>query len=543
MKRRNVLALLASGAVAAVALAVGKFFPSSNAQQSETAAIPSSTPQSGVNPIVAENAAFGTTGWMIPAGAEATIQIQAYASARSVAPGQSLTFFVSTQVEGTSYLLGIYRLGWYQGTGGRLMTSVQLTGHAQGYYDTSSNKLVNCPSAFHDPVTGLVEAQWQPSYTLTIPHDWTTGVYLVKCIDEHDKQTYTTFNVLGNETAPYIVVTADTTYAAYNNWGGQSLYPASSNGKIPATKVSFDRPSTMQQGSDQVLIFAANTIRWLEREGYNVSYMSSIDLHTHPEKLLQHQAYLSIGHDEYWTKEMRNGVETARDQGVGLAFLEANASYWQIRLEPNSTGVPNRTVVCYKVLSTQSLASDSSGVVRNALTRDPLFGVDNTRVTSLWRDPIIGRPENAMIGIMYSDYNSTLRGTPWNFDPQASDTLFLNGTLLQSTGLQAGQSFDNGLVGYEWDRVFNNGFTPASLQILATSRVLSIEGIHDTSNTTYYIAPSGALVFATGAIYWTAALDSYRYDRNLIGTKQAQTIPEIQQFMKNIMDALIKRHQ
>src|SRR5215469_5085558 len=108
MKRRNVLALLASGTVAAVALAIGKFFPSSNVQQSETAALPSSTPPSGVNPIVAENAAFGTTGWMIPSGAEATIQIQAYVSARSVAPGQSLTFFVSTQEDGTSYVMGIY---------------------------------------------------------------------------------------------------------------------------------------------------------------------------------------------------------------------------------------------------------------------------------------------------------------------------------------------------------------------------------------------------------------------------------------------------
>jgi hypothetical protein len=167
MKRRNVLALLASGTVAAVALAVGKFFPSTNAQQSETAIIPSSSPQSGVNPIVAENASFGTTGWMIPAGAEATIQIQAYVSARSVAPGQSLTFYVSTQKEGTTYVLGIYRLGWYQGTGGRLMTSVQLTGKAQGYHDSKTVQLVNCPSAFHDPATGLVEARWQPSYTLT----------------------------------------------------------------------------------------------------------------------------------------------------------------------------------------------------------------------------------------------------------------------------------------------------------------------------------------------------------------------------------------
>jgi hypothetical protein len=543
MRRRNVLVLLASGTVAAVALAVGKFFPSINAQQSASPAIPTSSPQPGVNPIVTENASFGTTGWMIPSGAEATTEIQAYVSARSVAPGQTLTFYISTQEDGTSYILGIYRLGWYQGTGGRLMTSAQLTGKAQGYYDATTFQLVNCPSAFHDPATGLVEARWQPSYRLTIPNDWTTGVYLVKCIDERGKQTYTTFNVLGNETAPYIVVTADTTYAAYNNWGGQSLYPISSRNSIPASKVSFDRPSTMQQGSDQVLVFEANTIRWLEREGYNVSYMSSIDLHEHPEKLLQHKAYLSIGHDEYWTKEMRDGVEAARDHGVGLAFLEANASYWQTRLEPNSAGVPNRTVVCYKVLSTNNLASDSGGVVRSAPTRDPLFGEDNTRVTTLWRDPIVGRPENAMIGIMYSDYNSTLRGTAWNFDPQTANASFLHAGLLQGTGLQAGQSFDNGLVGYEWDRVFNNGHSPAGLQILAISEALSIEGMHDTSNTTYYVAPSGALVFATGSIYWTAALDSYRHDRTLYGTKNAKTIPEIQQFMSNIMDAIIKNYK
>ena len=75
------------------------------------------------------------------------------------------------------------------------------------------------------------------------------------------------------------------------------------------------------------------------------------------------------------------------------------------------------------------------------------------------------------------------------------------------------------------------------------AKALSIEGKHDSSNTTYYIAPSGALVFATGSIYWTAALDGYRYDRTLYGTKDAKTIPEIQQLMKNIMDALIKNNK
>ncbi|GAC1649473.1 MAG: hypothetical protein NVS4B12_18560 [Ktedonobacteraceae bacterium] len=542
MKRRNVLALLASGIVVGGAVVITKFLPTTNDQHAEIASSSPSLYNSGNNPIVAENAQLGTTAWMIPRGTEATNEIQAYVSARSVAPGHSLTFYVSTEQDNTSYYLAIYRLGWYQGNGGRLMTSVQLTGKAQGYYDAKTFQLIQCPSAFRDPETGLVEARWQPSYTLTIPQDWTTGVYLAKCIHTNGKQTYTTFNVTGNTTAPYLVVTADTAYAAYNNWGGQSLYPGSSKNHLPASKVSFDRPSAVQQGSDQVLVFEANTIRWLEREGYNVSYRSNIDLHTHPEVLLQHKAYLSIGHDEYWTKEMRDAVEAARDQGVGLAFLEANASYWQIRLAPNSAGVPNRTVVCYKVLSQGNTASDPDGIARNNPTRDPLFGVDNNRVTTLWRDPIVNLPENALIGIMYSDYNDKLRGTPWIFQPQITDTLPLHTTLLQNTGLQEGQTYDNGLVGYEWDRVFDNGHTPAKLQVLATSETMSKEGISDSSNTTYYIASSGALVFATGSIYWTAALDSYRYDYTLTNTKDAQTVPAIQQLMKNIMQALVQHH-
>ena len=112
MKRRNVIVLLASGTVAVAALAVGKLFPSSNTQQSGTGAIPTAPVQPEVNPIVAENASFGTTGWQIPTGAEATTEIQAYVSARSITRGQSLNVYVSTQKEGTSYTLAIYRLGW-----------------------------------------------------------------------------------------------------------------------------------------------------------------------------------------------------------------------------------------------------------------------------------------------------------------------------------------------------------------------------------------------------------------------------------------------
>ncbi|HAG97905.1 MAG TPA: hypothetical protein DCL75_03340, partial [Ktedonobacter sp.] len=104
----------------------------------------------------------------------------------------------------------------------------------------------------------------------------------------------------------------------------------------------------------QVLAFEANAVHWMERQGYDLSYISNVDLHDDPAQLRHHHAYISLGHDEYWTKQMRDGVERARNDGVGLAFLGANASFWQMRFEADSAGTPDRTVVCYKVSTLQN---------------------------------------------------------------------------------------------------------------------------------------------------------------------------------------------
>src|SRR5579885_2932443 len=436
---------------------------------------------------------------------------------------QTLTFYASTQQAGTSYTIGIYRLGWYQGMGGRLMTSSPaLIGQAQGYYAPNSGRLIGCASCYVDSQTGLIEARWRPSYRLTVPTGWTSGIYLAKFIDAHNMQTYATFDVIDpHSSSTYVAVTADTTYAAYNSWGGRSLYDSLSVGKR-ASKVSFERPSVEQNGSDQVLIFEANAILWLERQGYDLSYMSSVDLHTNPTSLLRHKAYISIGHDEYWSKEMRDGVEQARDHGVSLAFLEADSAYWQMRFEPDTAGNPNRTIVCYK-----DLTGDHN------LALDPLYGKDNSRVTSQWRDPVINRPENALIGIMYSDLTHKQRGYPWVVDKAATSSL------LKGDGLTPGQPYGCGLVGYEWDKIFPNGATPKNLQILATSPVQNDAGQPDHSNTTIYIAPSRAVVFASGAIYWTAALDAYRYSPDPACENRNPIIPGVQLLMANVMHALI----
>jgi hypothetical protein len=523
---------MATGIVlAAVFAGPGLLFRQSQVQYPEH---PQATMIPEDNVIAHENSYPGTTSWQIPAGKGSTIQLQAYAGTTSVSAGQTLTFYVSTQQEGIYYTVTIYRIGWYSGLGARLMSwQGGLSGHVQGYYDSANHKLVGCGSCRIDLKTGLVEANWKPSYSLIVPTSWTTGVYLAKFTDVRGMETYVPFDVRGNFHSRYVAVTADTTYAAYNLWGGYSLYAADdaiqsgeNSNSSRASVVSFGRPFAAEQGSSQVLVLEANAIHWMERQGYDLSYISSVDLHEKPAQLLQHSAYISLGHDEYWTKEMRDGVEHARDSGVGLAFLEADAGYWQMRFQPDRAGIPDRTIVCYKV---QTALHD--------LARDPLYGKDNSRVTSLWRDPVVGRPENALIGIMFSSLTHQQPGFPWAVDSKVQSHL------LDGTGLLPGQQYGCSFVGYEWDQVFANGFSPPGLRVIATSHTLNSSDEPDFSNTTYYIAASGAMVFATGSIYWTAALDSYRlHPLGLCPQQQSPVVPGMQKLMANVMDALGTHH-
>jgi N,N-dimethylformamidase beta subunit-like protein len=520
-----------------------------NGRGTQTQSYPPELSSTQYNPILRENAQRGTSTWRIPPGKAATTEIQAYASATSVPIEHFITFYVSTQRAGTPYTISIYRIGWYNGLGGRLMAPpVQESGQAQGYYGTSlhlgiaNHLLKGCTSCIVDTKTGLVEADWRPSYKLYVPTDWTTGVYLAKFTGDKGMQTYVPFDVVGNLHSLAVVVTPDTTYQAYNTWGGYSLYSndltSSANSETDtsvglvvngvltrAVKVSFDRPYVQDAGSAQVLEYEADVIHWLEKKGYDISYISDVDVQNDPAQLLNHTAYLSIGHDEYWTKEMRDGVEYARDHGVGLAFLGADAAYWQMRFEPDSQGAPNRTVVCYKV--------DSS---YPALINDPLYGQDNSRVTSRWRDPIVGRPENALIGIMYASLTHQVPGFPWQLSPTTQSPL------LSATELQVGRHYGCALVGYEWDSIYNNGATPPGLTVLGASQTLDNYGVTGVSNTTYFIAKSGAMVFATGSMSWTAALDNYRYRYNSSCAGQDHAVPQMQQLLENVFRELGVRH-
>jgi hypothetical protein len=472
------------------------------------------------NPIVLENANTGTTTWQYSNFARLPVQV--YCDQTSYNPGDTINFFVSLQTANHHFTFKIFRLGYYGGTGGCLKySSGSIAGLVQGYYDNSGGGLVNCPTAITDGTTHNIEAGWTSNCSYTIPSNACTGIYMAQFTETTGSfQTGCSFVVRGNTYSQFLAVRPYTTDAAYNDWGAHGLY----------TDVGVDVQTSLNkpmcdygQGMGGVFLFELPLIHWMESQGYDLSYVSNIDVHVDPTRILTHRVYLSIGHDEYWTREIRDGVELARDSNaIGLAFLAANACYWQCRLNVDHAGNVNRTVTCYKV--TTPLAN---------LANDPFYGVDNTRVTSQWRDAVLSRPENALMGIMYSAFNTSGNGQ-WKTD-SAMDTTYTG-----STGLVANTSYGADEVGYEWDRKYTSPAGPSNLKIIGTSNV---PGGSDTSNTTTYIASSGALVFAAGSVAWTWALDGWRQSGTpgyggSTGMTQGTAVAEMQALLANIFSHL-----
>jgi hypothetical protein len=439
-------------------------------------------------------------------------EIEGYASATCVNRGESIQFFVNTPEP--SYTISIYRVGWYGGAGGRLMASpIQRIGRVQ-------------PAPLHDPETNLVECNWTDPYTLAIPHnaddptEWASGIYLAKLTAGiSGKQSYIIFVVRDDMRGAELMFQASvTTYAAYNNWGGYSFYDIDNPLRQTALKVSFNRPYQNSQrpfngkGAGDFLSWELLMLRFIEREGYDVTYTSNIAVHITPECLRRHRAFLSVGHDEYWTREIFNAMQQARDGGVHLGFFGANMGYWQVRLEPSSTGQPNRKVVCYKWA---------------APTRDPMHATNPQLTTTVWRAPLLNRPEAALIGVMY-DYNSV------DLDMVMSDC---STWICAETGLSNGDVLP-GMLGYEVDRV-DPASSPANIQILASSPYQVCFGAGCTpetryANMAYYTAPSGAGVFATGTMQWNWGLDDFGPWGNRANTA-------VQQMTRNVLNRFARQ--
>ncbi len=466
------------------------------------------------NPIVVENRRPGAADWEITQPA-LDREIEGYASKTSVNGGGAIDLFVNTTA--AHYTIDVFRTGWYGGLGAREVAGpIDRPGIAQ-------------PAPPPDPATGLIECRWRDPYRLETRDTagpWPSGVYLARLTTSDPqpgrrRQSFIVFVVRDDARASTLVFQSSvTTFAAFNNWGGKSLY-AFNSGDAPARKVSFDRPyatkpygARLDGAGDFLRRWEYNAVRFLEREGYDVSYITDVDTHERSDVLLRHSIFLSVGNDAYWSWAMRDHVEAARDRGVHLAFLGAAACFWQIRFEPGASGTADRTIVGYK---------DAAGAL------DPLAAGGDPRqhrlITGRWRDRPISRPEERLIGVMYAD------------DPVDADIIVDDASqwVFEGTGLKRGDAL-TGLLGVAVDAIQDEG--PRDVVRLAHSPYADPRSPTRTryADMTIYQAPSGALVFATGSMQWNWGLDDY----NARPTRRAKVSAAAQQITRNVLARMLE---
>jgi hypothetical protein len=434
--------------------------------------------------------------------------IQGFTTDISVNVGDTVSFKINTTA--TSYVLDIYRMGYYGGDGATKVTTVT---PSAGQIQAARNQ----PACLTNSSTGLIDCgNWGISASWAVPATAKSGIYFAKVINNSTLGASHIVFVVRNDGSHSDILfqTSDTTWQAYNQYGGNSLYVGSPAGR--AYKVSYNRPITTRGTSAEDFVFNAEypMVRWLEANGYDVTYTTGVDTDRRGNLIQQHKVFMAVGHDEYWSGNQRANVEAARAAGVHLAFLSGNEIFWKTRWENSidSSNTSYRTLVCYK--ETHANAK-----------------IDPTPVwTGTWRDPRFsppadgGRPENALSGTIFT-VNCCTTNAAVKVPAADGKMRFWRNTSIAA--LSAGQTatFATGILNYEWDEDLNNGFRPPGLMRLTNSTVSGVSYLQDYGSTystgtathsfTLYRHTSGALVFGAGTPQYSWGLDD-NHDRPAI---------------------------
>ncbi|GAB4410381.1 MAG: hypothetical protein OHK0053_37170 [Microscillaceae bacterium] len=274
--------------------------------------------------IVSENALTGNPAseWELPSPTAGDLSIQGFATDISYNRGETAAFKIKT--DASAYQIKIYRLGYYQGNGARFIADATVTASLPQSQpacitETSSAiKLVDC-------------GNWAVSATWTIPTNAISGIYIAKLVrTDNGGASHIAFIVCDDaSTSDLLFQTSDATWQAYNGYdegsNNTSLYtgPTSLPGGHSA-KVSYNRPFVTRSGGagggaqeDWLFNSEYPMLRWLERNGYDVSYTTNVDTDRRGNLIANHKVFLSVGHDEYWSKAMRDNVTAARNASFG----------------------------------------------------------------------------------------------------------------------------------------------------------------------------------------------------------------------------------
>lgn len=256
---------------------------------------------------------------------------------------------------------------------------------------------------------------WPVVFEMDLPPDWPSGVYTVTLtVPGHSSESVFVLRAARPQ-ARIAMVLASGTWCAYNDWGGSNHYqglcgpsggdfaplvsmlrpwakgfvrwpegapriphasPFLSRPRYPHMDFARARGISKKYASSGWAAFERPFALWCERQGIALDTLTQHDLHRDPGALAGYERALIVGHDEYWTWEMRDHLEAWVDAGGRLARFGGNF-YWQTRLSEDLT-----RQTCYK---------------SEAEAADPLAGTD--RMTSYWDHPQVGRPAAATLGL------------------------------------------------------------------------------------------------------------------------------------------------
>jgi hypothetical protein len=428
------------------------------------------------NPIVTENRKAGTTDWILtkvradtchllkPYKADLFCRqqdIEGYCSKMSIKADETLNVFVSTNPAST-FTVDIYRMGYYGGKGGRKMMSIgPLKGTMQPIPPDGEKNRRDC--------------KWTRSFDLKIPGDWLSGVYIGKMTaTASGMQSYIVFIVKDERKIDFLFQCSDFTWQSYNRWpewrSGYDWYDKNGEhnpwNSDEGPEISFNRPYTFYFnglpvgvgdprfiGSGEFLMWEFPLAYWMESKGYDVSYISNLDVHSNSQELLRAKGFLSVGHDEYWTRQMYDNVSAARDAGVSLLFLSGNSVSGVAYLKPDGNGIENKIM----------------GRVERFKDEDKLMGAKS-------------------YGVGLGNW-TCVAPEHW---------------LFEGTGMKKGD-FIKDLVGWEY-----HGFPigkQAGIKVLATGPMLSTED-STLYAATIYETPKGNFVFDAATCWWSMPLST-----------------------------------
>jgi hypothetical protein len=441
--------------------------------------------------IARENQARGTRSWRLagppgPLGGIAKGSVEGYVAAQAITAGQVQRIYVNAPRAG-NVTVRVYRMGWYDGLGGRLVL------------ESRPLRAVRQPPCTHQFTTGLTECDWRPTLSFPIPAALSSGVYIVKLQAGKGDERDCMFVVRATRPSGLLVEIPTATYEAYNAWGGDSLYPGGTKrvgitGSNQGVEVSYDRPYDSQTGAGQFFIREIAMVRFLERYGYPVSYTTIESIDGEPHQVEGARALMDIGHSEYWSQRDEQAFARARDRGTSLIFISSDTMAWRVRFAPaiaasSQAGEADHVIVGYK----ETVRRDPDRALPSGLF--PQGGAN-----------LVGSAYNGCITPRVQRPGPpTYRYYTWTPAPALQPAWLFAGT-----GVRASTRIP-GIVGYETDqriaaapsgtRIIGTG---AGVPCLSEDEPSPVRG--NIAQSTLYTAPSGALVFATGTLGWEYAL-------------------------------------